>query len=154
MSTPQEQLASLGITLPTPAKPAANYVGYQRIGNQLIISGQIPVENGSYKENIGRLGDDCDIEEGKRVARVCGINVLAQVNDAVKGKLETVRCVRLGVFVNATADFTAHPSVANGVSDLMVEVLGERGRHARFAVGVAGLPFGVAVEVDAVFEVE
>jgi len=154
MSSPQENLKKLGIDLPVPAKPAANYVGYQRIGNQIIVSGQIPFVNGSTEGQVGKLGADCDIEKAKGVARVCGINILAQVNDAVGGKLEKVRCVRLGVFVNSTPDFTQHPAVANGTSDLMVEVLGEKGKHARFAVGVAALPFGVAVEADALFEVE
>lgn len=147
------KLQQLNIDLPSPAKPAANYLGYKISGNQIVISGQVPIVNGSFEGQQGKLGDNFTIEQGKEVARICGINILAQVNDAVNGRLDKVQCVKIGVFVNSTSDFKDHPAVANGVSDLMVEILGENGKHARAAVGVVSLPFGVAVEVDAVFEI-
>lgn len=153
MTNVEATLKSLGIELPVAAKPAANYVPYVVTGNQVVISGQVPFVNGSVEGQTGKLGADCDVAKGQAVARVCGINILAQLKAACGGDLSKVkRCVRLGVFVNATGDFEQHPAVANGVSDLMVEVFGEKGEHARFAVGVASLPFGVAVEVDAVFD--
>lgn len=153
MPTASARLRELGVELAKPAKPAANYVGYKIAGNQIIISGQIPFVNGSVEGQIGKLGQNISIEDAQKVAKICAINILAQVNDAVGGHLDKVQCVRLGVFVNSTPDFTDHPKVANGASDFMVEVLGERGKHARFAVGVAALPYGVAVEADAVFEI-
>jgi enamine deaminase RidA (YjgF/YER057c/UK114 family) len=154
MSGIDSKLKTLGIELPVAAKPAANYVPYVVVGNQVIISGQIPFVNGSVEGQKGKLGADSDIEHGKKVARICGIQILSQLKAACEGNLDKVkRCVRLGVFVNSTPDFEQHPAVANGVSDLMVEVFGTKGEHARAAVGVAGLPFGVAVEVDAVFEI-
>lgn len=155
MSAIAQKLQSLGIELPAAAKPAANYVPYVITGNQVVISGQIPFVNGSVDGQKGRLGEDCDVEKGKEIAKICAINILSQLKDACGGDLEKVkRCVRLGVFVNSTADFDQHPAVANGASDFMVEVLGaEKGAHARAAVGVANLPFGVAVEVEATFEV-
>jgi enamine deaminase RidA (YjgF/YER057c/UK114 family) len=153
--TAEAKLKSLGIELTTPAKPAANYVGYTISGKQVIISGQIPFVNGKVDEQVGKLGADCSVEKGQKVARVCAINILAQLKDACGGDLSKVKqCVRLGVFVNSTPDFTQHPAVANGASDLIAEVFAEKGKHARFAVGVAALPFGVAVEADAIFEIE
>lgn len=156
MTAVKQQLESLNITLPNPPTPAANYVPYTVTGNQVVISGQIPFDmDGSCEAQKGKLGDDCSIEKGQEVARICGLNILAQLQKACDGDLSRVKkCVRLGVFVNGTPDFTDHPKVANGVSDLMVDVFGKDiGSHARFAVGVSGLPFGVAVEADAVFEI-
>lgn len=154
MASIEDKLKQLGITLPTAAKPAANYVPYVISGNQVVISGQVPFVNGSLEGQGGKLGADCDVARGQEIARICGINILAQLKAACDGDLEKVkRCVRLGVFVNATDDFKDHSAVANGVSDFMVEVFGKKGEHARAAVGVSSLPFGVAVEVDAVFEV-
>ena len=145
-------LARENITLP-PLNPAiANYVGYKRMGNMLIISGQLPVENGTVMYS-GTLGHDVGIEVGYAAARLCAVNILAQVNHAVAGDLSRVKgCVRLGGFVAATADFKDHPKVINGASDLMVAIFGDAGRHARAAIGVASLPLGVAVEVEAMFE--
>lgn len=155
MSAVLQKLEDMNIELPKAAKPAANYVPYVVSGNTVTISGQIPFVDGSAEGQVGKLGDDCDLDRGKEIARICGINILSQLREACGGDLDKVkRCVRLGVFVNSTPDFTDHPAVANGVSDFMVEVFGEKGEHARFAVGVAGLPFGVAVEADAVFEIE
>ena len=147
--TAASRLQTLGITLPTAAAAAANYVPYVLEGNQLIIAGQLPIESGE-KKFIGRLGENISLDDGKAAARLCAINIIAQINAALDGDLERVkRIVRLGVFVNSTADFTDQPAVGNGASDLMVEVFGDAGRHARAAVGVNTLPFGVSVEVDA-----
>lgn len=155
MSQIAKKLEELNINIPAASKPAANYVPYVISGKQVIISGQIPFVNGSVEGQVGKLGDDFTIEQGKAVARVCGINILSQLREACGGDLAKVkRCVRLGVFVNSTPDFKDHPAVANGASDLIAELFGEKGQHARAAVGVAGLPFGVAVEVEATFEIE
>ena len=143
------KLKELGIALPEAAVPAANYVPARRSGNLLIISGQLPMENGKPKY-IGILGDGIGLNDGIAAARLCGLNVLAQASAALGGDLDRITaCVRLGVFVAATADYTDHPKVANGASDLMVEILGETGRHARSAVGMAALPFGIPVEIEA-----
>ena len=147
-----ERLAELGITLPQPAAPVAAYVPSVEHGGLLHVSGQI-----SFSEDgnliAGRLGDDMNLERGKEAARRCGIMLLAQMNAAL-GSLERVeRIVKLGVFVNSAPSFTDQPKVANGASELMQEVFGEAGRHARSAVGVAVLPLGVAVEVDAIVAV-
>lgn len=151
--TVAKRLEDLGITLPEAAIPVANYVPSRRSGNLLIISGQVPMEGGKPKY-LGILGADADMETGVAAARLCGLNVLAQARAALGGDLDRITaCVRLGVFVAATADFKDHPKVANGASDLMVEVLGDAGRHARAAVGTASLPLGVPVEVEAMFEV-
>ncbi len=147
------RLKELGIVLPEAAIPAANYVPVRRSGNLLIVSGQLPMQDGEWKF-VGTLGAGTSLEDGIAAARLCGLNILAQVSGALGGDLDRITaCVRLGVFVAATADFTDQAKIANGASDLMVEVLGEAGRHARAAVGMASLPFGVSVEVEAMFEV-
>lgn len=152
--TINKRLENLGIVLPEPIAPVANYVPFVQTGNQIFISGQLPIKNGEVKF-IGKLGDDISIEEGQKAARICAINILANLNLACEGDLDrVVRCVKLGIFINAVSDFANHPIVANGASDLMVEVFGEKGKHARFAMGAGSLPRGVAVEVDAIFEVE
>jgi len=147
------RLTELGITLPEPAKAVANYVGWVRTGNLVHISGQLSNDaSGGVK---GTVGEDVTPEQAQAAARLCGINLLAQLNEAVGGDLEkVVRVVKLGGFVQAASDFTAIPGVINGCSDLMVEVFGDKGRHARAAVGVYKLPLGFAVEVDAVIEVQ
>ena len=147
------RLAELNITLPEPAKAVANYVGWVRTGNLVHISGQLSNDaSGGIK---GTVGDDVTQEQALAAARLCGINLLAQLSDALDGDLErVVRVVKLGGFVQAGPDFTAVPAVINGCSDLMVEVFGDAGRHARAAVGVYRLPLGFAVEVDAVIEVQ
>lgn len=152
MSAAQQKLEELNIEIPAAAKPAANYVPYTICGNQIIISGQIPFVNGSVDGQVGKLGDNFSIEQGQSVARVCAINIISQLKDACQGDLSKAKCIRLGVFVNSTPDFTEHPAVANGASDLIAEVFGANGEHARAAVGVSSLPFGVAVEVEATFE--
>lgn len=152
MSQTEQRLAELGITLPTPVKPAANYIPAVRTGNLLFISGQIPTgPNGP--EFLGCLGAGTDVETGRAAARLCGINILAQVKAHLGDLDRVVRCVKLTGFVASTPDFGDQPKVVNGASDLMVDVLGDRGRHSRSAIGVAALPFGVAVEVEAIFEV-
>jgi enamine deaminase RidA (YjgF/YER057c/UK114 family) len=147
------RLADLGITLPEPAKAVANYVGFVRTGNLLHISGQLSNDaSGGLK---GTVGVDVTQDQAVEGARLCGINLLAQMSAALDGDLDrVVRVVKLGGFVQAGPDFTAVPAVINGCSDLMVEVFGDAGRHARAAVGVYKLPLGFAVEVDAVVEVK
>ncbi|MBW7947070.1 RidA family protein [Sphingosinicella microcystinivorans] len=149
----EARLAELGITLPKAAAPAANYVPTVLHGNTLYISGQIPFRaDGTLV--LGRLGEDMDVPAGQAAARLCGIGILAQA-EAALGSLDRIeRVLKLGAFVSSTANFYDQPKVANGCSDLMVEVLGDAGRHARSAVGVPALPLGVAVEVDAVIAVK
>jgi len=147
------RLKELNIELPQAAAPVANYVPAVLAGNLLFVSGQVTVWNGEFKF-VGKLGREFKVEDGQQAARLCGLNIIAQAKAALGGDLDRVkRVVKLGVFVNSTDDFTDQPKVANGVSDLMVEVFGDAGRHARFAVGSNALPLNVAVEVDAVFEV-
>lgn len=153
MSQIEARLKELGITLPTPAAPVANYVAYTISGNMVFISGQVTLGPDGL-EYQGKIGADLTVEDGVKAARLCAINILAQVKAALDGDLERIsRCLKLGGFVNAVPDFTDHPTVINGASDLMVDVLGDRGRHARFAMGAGSLPLNVAVEVDAVFEI-
>jgi len=152
--TVESRIAELGIELPNPSAPAANYVPYVVSGNLVFVSGQVTVFNGE-KRFIGRVGEDFDADQGYQAARLCGFNLISQVKAACDGDLDRVRrVVKLGGFVNCTPDFTGQPQVINGASDLMAEVFGpEIGSHARFAVGAPVLPLGVATEVDAVFEI-
>ncbi|MGC8536797.1 MAG: RidA family protein [Rhizomicrobium sp.] len=151
--TIDRRLSELGIVLPQPPAPVASYIPYVTTGHLVFISGQIPLENGQIRY-AGTLGKDMSLDEGKAAARMCGINLIAQLKAACGGDLDRVRrCIRLGVFVNAIAGFGQHPEVANGASDLMLEVFGDHGRHARAAVGAGSLPRNVAVEVEAVFEI-
>ncbi|MZR31112.1 RidA family protein [Sneathiella litorea] len=146
-------LAELGINIPTATAPAANYVPYVRTGNLVFVSGQVPFVDGKLAYQ-GKVGKDFTTEEGMACARVCALNILSQVKDACGGDLDkVVRCVKLSGFVNCVDGFGEQPKVVNGASDLMVEVFGDKGRHARFAVGTNALPMNVAVEVDAVFEI-
>jgi enamine deaminase RidA (YjgF/YER057c/UK114 family) len=154
MSAVAKKLTELGLELPTVTLPAANYVPTQVSGNMLFVSGTLPMKDGK-PQFVGKVGRELSIEEGQECARLCGVNILAHVRNALGGDLSRiVKLVRMGIFVNAPEDFTDHPKVANGVSDMMVQLFGENGKHARFAVGVSGLPFGVAVEVDATFEIK
>ncbi|MCB1555782.1 MAG: RidA family protein [Alphaproteobacteria bacterium] len=149
----EARLTALGIDLPRAAPPAANYVPYVIAGTTVYIAGQIPFVNG-VPMHQGRLGETMTVAEGAEAARACGLNILAQLKAAVDGNWSRVkRCVKLGGFVNCTPAFIDHPQVINGASDLMVAVLGDAGRHARFAVGAPSLPLGVAVEIDALFEI-
>ena len=150
----EARLKELGITLPAQPTPAANYAPFVKVGNHVFMSGQITSLNGELTF-VGKVGRDFTVEEGSEAARICALNILAHLKAACDGDLDKViRCVRLGGFVNCPEDFKDQPKVINGASDLMVEVFGEKGRHTRAAVGVSSLPFGVAVEVDAIFEVK
>lgn len=148
-----ERLRRLGLVLPPAVAPVANFVAVTLHGGTAHVSGQIPVRDGAFL-NPGVLGREVTIEQGQAAARLAALNVLSQLSSALGARLERVeRVLRLGVFVASTADFKDHPKVANGASDLIVQVFGERGAHARAAVGVASLPFGVSVEVDGIFAV-
>lgn len=152
MSRVEARLAELGIVLPEPPAPVASYVPFTISGALVHVSGQ--VSRGPDGDHLGKLGRDVTLEQGQAAARVCGLNLLAQLKAACGGDLDRVRRVlKLNGFVNVTPDFNPVPAVINGCSDLMVEVLGDAGRHARSAVGVANLPLGFAVEVDGVFEI-
>lgn len=147
------RLAELGVSLPNAPAPAANYVPYVKTGNTVYVSGQISSD--SQGMITGKLGETMDIEAGAAAARRCAISLLAQVQAACDGDIERlVRVVKLTGFVNSTADFTDQPKVINGASDFLVEALGDAGRHARSAVSAASLPFGVAVEIEGIFEVQ
>lgn len=150
--TIEARLAQLGVTLPDAPAPAANYVPWVRTGNLLHVSGQISADaNGMI---TGKLGDDMDVEAGAAAARACAISLLAQLKAGCDGDIERlVRVVKLVGFVNSTPDFGDQPKVINGASDFMVEALGDKGRHARSAVSAASLPFGVAVEIEGIFEI-
>lgn len=151
--TIEKRLASLGITLPTPAASIANYVGFVRTGNLLIISGQVCFDADGQLIAKGKLGAGVSIEQGVAAARGCAINLLAQVKAAI-GDLDNVKQVlRLGGFVNSAPDFVDGPKVLNGASDMMVEVFGDKGRHTRSTIGVASLPADAAVEIEGMFEV-
>ncbi len=153
MSAAAAKLSSLGFELPAVSMPAANYVPYVISGNHVVFSGTLPMKDGK-PQFVGQLGKDFTVEEGQECARLCVLNILSHLKNALGGDLGKVkRVVRMGVFVNAPAEFIEHPKVANGASDLLVGVFGDSGKHARFAVGVSGLPFGVAVEIDATFEI-
>ena len=148
----EARLAALGVALPTPAAPLANYVPTVRAGDLLFVSGQIPMRDGKIAYT-GKLGVSVDIETGQQAAQLCFINVLAQARAALGGLDAIVRVVRLGGFIAATPDFTSHAQVMNGASDMAVAVFGDAGRHARSTIGVPSLPGDAAVEVEAVFEV-
>ena len=151
--TIEARLAELGITLPTAAAPVANYVPTVRSGNMLYVSGQVTLRDGK-PQHLGKLGAGIDVDEGAQAARLCALNIVAQAKAAL-GELDRVaRVVKLTGFVNSAPEFTDQPKVINGASDFMVEVFGDKGRHARSAVGVAALPLGVSVEVEAILEVE
>ena len=153
MSKTETRLKELGIDLPSPPAPVASYVPYVVTGNLVFISGQVTLAAGGLKY-VGKVGADISLDDGKAAAQLCAVNLLAQLKAACGGDLDRVRrCVKLGVFVNATPDFTQHPEVGNGASDLIVAVLGDSGKHARAATGAGSLPRGVAVEVDGTFEI-
>jgi len=146
------KLAELGVTLPDAPSPAANYVPFVVVGDMVYVSGQIS----NYADGLicGKLGADMSIGDAQAAARTCALYLLAQVRAACGGDLNRlVKVVKLGGFVNSTQDFTDHPKVVNGASDFLVELLGDRGRHARAAVGCASLPLGVAVEIEGIFQI-
>jgi len=146
------RLAELGITLTEPRAPRANYIPFVVTGNLVFVSGQVSMADDGLI--AGKLGADVDLATGQRAARACALNLIAQLKVACGGDLDRVKqVVKLGGFVNATPDFTEPPQVINGASDLLVEIFGEAGRHARFAVATASLPSGAAVEIDGIFEI-
>lgn len=148
-----DRLRSLGIELPTPSTPGANYVPSVRAGNLLFLTGQLSQWNGE-RRFVGKLGREFGVAEGQQAARLCALNLIAHVREALDGDLDrVVRCLRVAGYVNSMPDFTAQSQVVNGASDLFVEVFGDAGRHTRMAVGVSALPYDVAVEVEAVFEI-
>jgi enamine deaminase RidA (YjgF/YER057c/UK114 family) len=150
----EARLKELGIALPAAAAPVANYVPYVISGNLVFVSGQVPVAGGEM-QLPGRVGEDLSAEDGQQAARLCALGLLAQLKAAAGGDLDRVsQIIRLGGFVNCTADFTELPLVMNGASNLMVEVFGDKGRHARAAVGCPSLPMGAAVEIDGIFEID
>jgi enamine deaminase RidA (YjgF/YER057c/UK114 family) len=149
----EAKLAGLGISLPTPAAPVANYVAFVRSGNLLTVSGQLCFGPDGKLVAKGRLGDGVSIEDGQKAARACAVNLLAQVKAAVGNLDKIARVVRLGGFINSAPGFGDGPKVMNGASDLMVDVFGDKGRHARSTVGVAALPADAAVEVEGLFEI-
>jgi len=147
-----QRLADLGVTLPDAPAPAANYVPYVQVGQTLYVSGQI--SNGPDGMITGKLGHDMEVPAGAAAAKACAISLLAQVQAACGGDIERlVRVVKLTGFVNSTSDFGEQPAVINGASDFLVEALGDKGRHSRSAVSAASLPFGVAVEIEGIFEI-
>jgi len=151
MSDVNKTLADLGITLPDAPAPAANYLPFVQTGNLVFVSGQVSMDADGLVR--GKLGENMSVEDAQKAARLCALNLLAHVSVACDGDLNRVaRVVKLTGFVNSTGDFNQHPQVVNGASDLMAEVFGDAGKHARAAVGSSSLPLGVAVEVEGIFE--
>ena len=151
--TVEKRLTDLGIVLPTPTAPIANYVAFVRTGNFMVVSGQLCLDGDGKLVAKGKLGAEVSIEDGQRAARACAINLLAQIKSGLGDLNKVVRVMRLGGFINAAPSFLELPKVMNGASDLMVSVFVDRGRHARTTVGVATLPMDAAVEVEGMFEV-
>ena len=148
------RLKELGIEIKQPAAPVANYVGFVKTGNLVFVSGQVTLKDGKIQYQ-GKLGADVSLEDGQAAARICATNIIAQLKAACDGDLDRVRrIVKLGGFVNSTPDFADQPKVINGASDLMVEVFGDKGKHARAAVSAGALPMQVSVEVDCVAEID
>jgi len=149
----ERRMRELGVELPQPSTPGANYVPFVRTGNLVYLTGQLSQWNGE-RRFVGKLGRDFALEDGQKAARLCALNLLAHLRVAVDGDLDrVVRCVRLAGYVNSVEWFVQQSQVMNGASDVLLEVLGEAGRHTRMAVGVSALPYDVAVEVEGVFEV-
>ena len=150
----EKRIEELGVVIPDIPLPAANYVPFVKSGNQVFISGQLPVVEGKPQYS-GKVGTEVSIEDAAKAARICAINIIANLKNACNGNLnKVVKCIKLGIFINADPDFIAHPTVGNGASDLLVDIFGEKGKHARFAMGAGSLPLGVSVEIDAIFEIE
>jgi len=152
MSSPEARLKELGISLPTPPAPVASYVPFVASGKQIFISGQVTLAPDGLKY-VGVVGKDLSVEEGKAAARLCAINLIAQLKAALGDLGRVRRILKLTVFVNAVPGFAQQPEVANGASDLLAEIFGENGKHARSAVGAGSLPRNVATEVEAIVEV-
>lgn len=149
----EQRLNELGIELPAPGAPGGNYIPFVQVGELVFVAGQVTRLDGKL-HFVGKVGRDLDVDAGRKAARLCALNLLAQVKVACGGDLDRiVRCVRLTGYVNCMSEFGQQPQVVNGASDLMVEVFGDAGRHARTAVGVGSLPAGVACEVEGIFQV-
>lgn len=149
----EQRLKEKGIELPAVAKPAGSYVPFMTSGNLVFMAGQLPMWNGEIQVR-GKLGQDVTLEDGQRAARLCGLNLIAQLRESCGGDLDRVRrVVKINGYVNATPDFEGQPKVVNGCSDLMAEVFGDKGQHARAAVGAGSLPMNVAVEIEGIFEI-
>ena len=154
MSQALQKLAEKGLSLPHLEPSQALFMPYSISNNLVHVSGQLPLGFGDVKQHVGQVGKDIDIERAKQIAQICGLNVIYRVHQACHGNLDLVKkCVKITVFVNSAPNFTDQPLVANVVSQLMLDVFAERGEHARSAIGVAQLPLGVAVEVEAIFEI-
>ena len=151
IDSPEQRLAAAGLSLPEAAAPVASYVPAVEAGGLLHISGQLPFRDGQVI--TGRLGEDVDLAAGQDAAQRCGLMLVAQIKAALGGFERFEHVVKLGVFINSTADFTDQPQVANGASELMVTAFGDAGRHARSAVSADSLPLGVAVEIEGIFEI-
>jgi enamine deaminase RidA (YjgF/YER057c/UK114 family) len=151
--SPQSRLAALGLTLPETTAPIANYTPFSRSGNLIFISGQLPIADKDLNEKFkGKAGKNISLETAQAAARQAALNILAHASNAA-GDLNKLRAIRIGGYVNTTPDYNALPQVINGASDFIVEILGENGRHARFAVGVAQLPLDAVVEIEGIFEI-
>jgi enamine deaminase RidA (YjgF/YER057c/UK114 family) len=154
MSKVEEKLNKIGVTIPDAPTPAANYLPFTTTGNLVFVSGQVPFVDGKL-HITGMVGVDATVEDARGQARICAINLLAQLKVACGGDLDRVKqVVKLGAFVASAADFNSQPTVVNAASDLMVEAFGDAGRHARFAVGSNALPLGCLVEIDGIFEIK
>lgn len=150
--TPEEKIIELGFQLPAPVAPLASYVPVQRTGNLLLISGQLPMDSEGLRK--GRLGDNVSVEDAQKAAQICALNILGQIKSSAGIDLSNIKqVIKLGVFVACTDDFFEHHLVANGASELIGQVLGDKGKHARAAVGVPSLPLGAVVEIEAMVEV-
>lgn len=150
----EQNLEKLGIILPVPVAPVANYVPFVEAANLLSISGQLPLDNNGKLPYVGKVGTDVSPEDAVKAARLCGINIISQINKACGGDLDrVVRIIKLGAFVNCTDGFSGQPAIVNGASDLMVDVFGDAGKHSRSAVGVNALPLNVPVEIDALVQI-
>ncbi|MCE2993128.1 MAG: RidA family protein [Alphaproteobacteria bacterium] len=154
MSQALKKLSEKGLSLPHLEPSNALFMPYSISNNMVYVSGQLPLGFGDVKQHVGQVGKDIDIERAKQIAKICGLNVIYRMNQACHGDLDLVKkCVKITVFVNSSPEFTDQPLVANVVSQLMIDVFGEKGEHARSAIGVSQLPLGVAVEVEAIFEI-
>ncbi len=154
MSNVLQKLTEAGFKLPILPPPIGKFKPYVISGNTIYISGQLPLGFGDIREHVGQLGKDCDVERGKRIAEIVGLNILYQAAAACGGNLDKIkRCVKLAVFVNCNHTFTDQPIIANAISELMLIAFGQKGEHARSAIGVEQLPFGAAVEAEAIFEI-
>lgn len=151
--TVEAKINELGLELPSAPQPAGAYVQFYQSGNLLFVAGQIPFWNGELKYQ-GKVGQEFSIEEGQEAARLCALNIIAQAKEATGNLDKVARIVKLSGFVNCPTDFADHPKVINGASDLMGDVFGEKGKHTRIALGAGSLPLNVAVEIDAIIEIE